>query len=460
MLRKNVAGQFLTIAAVNATTGAALTGATVSMRRCLDGTFAAGGATITEDTGLGFYKVALTQADTNGNNVGYFFTATNMIPINLTGCTTAADPTDSVRFGLTALPNAAAGANTGLPVVGTQVPNATAGAANGLLISGGNSGTTTFGAMTVTGALTVSDGVIITASTSGRNGIISTGNGTGSGVRFVGGSSNGIGASLAGVGTGNGLNVAGGTTAVGAVIVGGGTSGDGLQVGSFGGNGLAVFGGGAFSGAVFTSGAGATGDGIQVTATSTNGNGLKLTKTGSGLALSGATTDLTLAKTTNITGFNDIAATAVVSSGAITTSGGAVTTVTNVTTNNDKTGYSLTATTGLGNQTANITGNLSGSVGSVTGAVGSVTGAVGSVTGAVGSVAGTTGDFTTALTESYAADGATFTPAQALYMIWSKMAEMSISTTTMTTKKLDGSTQAMTFTLNDATTPSSITRAT
>ena len=39
-----------------------------------------------------------------------------------------------------------------------------------------------------------------------------------------------------------------------------------------------------------------------------------------------------------------------------------------------KTGYSLTAITGLGAQTANITGNLSGSVGSVTGAVGSVTG--------------------------------------------------------------------------------------
>ena len=55
-----------------------------------------------------------------------------------------------------------------------------------------------------------------------------------------------------------------------------------------------------------------------------------------------------------------------------------------------KTGYTLTATTGLGNQTANITGNLSGSVGSVTGAVGSVTGAVGSVTGSVGSVVGHT----------------------------------------------------------------------
>jgi hypothetical protein len=59
-----------------------------------------------------------------------------------------------------------------------------------------------------------------------------------------------------------------------------------------------------------------------------------------------------------------------------------------------KTGYSLTATTGLGNQTADITGSLSGSVGSVTGAVGSVTGAVGSVTGAVGSVTGAVGSVT------------------------------------------------------------------
>ena len=45
------------------------------------------------------------------------------------------------------------------------------------------------------------------------------------------------------------------------------------------------------------------------------------------------------------------------------TVGGAVT----AGTVSDKTGYSLTSGTGLGNQTANITGNLSGSVGSVTG---------------------------------------------------------------------------------------------
>jgi hypothetical protein len=64
-----------------------------------------------------------------------------------------------------------------------------------------------------------------------------------------------------------------------------------------------------------------------------------------------------------------------------------------------KTGYALTATTGLGNQTANITGNLSGSVGSVTGAVGSVTGNVGgNVTGSVGSVTGAVGSVTAAVT--------------------------------------------------------------
>lgn len=63
-----------------------------------------------------------------------------------------------------------------------------------------------------------------------------------------------------------------------------------------------------------------------------------------------------------------------------------------------KTGYTLTATTGLGNQTADITGSLSGSVGSVTGAVGSVTGAVGSVTGNVGgNVAGSVGSVTAAV---------------------------------------------------------------
>lgn len=111
-------------------------------------------------------------------------------------------------------------------------------------------------------------------------------------------------------------------------------------------------------------------------------------------------------------------------------------------------------------------------VASVTGAVGSVTGAVGSVTGAVGSV---TADVTLAaaeenaiadavrarqLTEGYAADGVAPTLQQALFMIQQMLTEMSISGTTMTVKKIDGATTAATFTLDDATTPTSITRAT
>lgn len=66
---------------------------------------------------------------------------------------------------------------------------------------------------------------------------------------------------------------------------------------------------------------------------------------------------------------------------------------------------------------------------------------------------------TDTLTESYAADGAAATPAQLFYMIWSLLAERSIASTTLTAKKLDGSTTSMTFTL-DSTTPTSQTRAT
>jgi len=199
--------------------------------------------------------------------------------------------------------------------------------------------------------------------------------------------------------------------------------------------------------------------------------------------------------------------------GQISLASGAVT----VGTNNDKTGYSLTATTGLGNQTANITGNLSGSVGSVTGAVGSVTGAVGSVTGSVGSISGvtfptnfadlaitvTTGQvtvgtnndktgytastvsdktgysisgvkttldalnditaasiYTTQMTEAYAADGVAPTMAQALFLIQQYLTEKAISGTTITIKKLDGVTTAATLTMDSSTNPTSATRTT
>ncbi len=115
MYRKNTASQFVCFQMLLTASGAVATGLSPAVRRCIDGTFAAGGGTSTEDTGTGSYKYAMSQADTNGNNVSFIFTATGAMPVCVNIVTTAADPTDSVRLGLTALPNAAAGANGGLP---------------------------------------------------------------------------------------------------------------------------------------------------------------------------------------------------------------------------------------------------------------------------------------------------------------------------------------------------------
>ena len=67
---------------------------------------------------------------------------------------------------------------------------------------------------------------------------------------------------------------------------------------------------------------------------------------------------------------------------------------------------------------------------------------------------------TTAMTESYGTDGSAVTLAQGVYVIMQGINEFAISGTTKTVKKLDGSTTAYTSTLDDATSPTSITRAT
>jgi hypothetical protein len=112
---------------------------------------------------------------------------------------------------------------------------------------------------------------------------------------------------------------------------------------------------------------------------------------------------------------------------------------------------------------ADVTTACSASTPDVSGsAVASVTGNVGgNVTGTVAGVtpATTANILTTALTESYAADGAAPTLSQAIFAIQQFLQERSLSSTTLTVKKLDGSTGAMTFTLDDGTNPTSITRA-
>jgi len=67
---------------------------------------------------------------------------------------------------------------------------------------------------------------------------------------------------------------------------------------------------------------------------------------------------------------------------------------------------------------------------------------------------------TTQMTESYAADGSAPTLAQALMMIQQMLGDFSISGTTMTVRKVDGATAAATFTLDDGTSPTGLTRAT
>lgn len=67
---------------------------------------------------------------------------------------------------------------------------------------------------------------------------------------------------------------------------------------------------------------------------------------------------------------------------------------------------------------------------------------------------------TTQMTESYRADGAAPTLAQASCELLAHMGEAAISSTTKTIKKFDGTTTAETFTLDSATAPTTITRAT
>ena len=474
------------------------TGLTVAVTLSKAGAaFGAAAGTVTE-VANGWYKIAYTTADTGtlgdlaahctatgadntdfvdqvsariNDDFAYPATSGRSMVVDASGLVDA----NTVKIG----PTGSGTAQTARDI-GGAVPSVAAGASGGLLISGSNSGTTTFGAVTCTGSFTVSDGLLISRSSSNTSAITATGNGTG-------------------------------------------------------------------SGAVFTSGSGATGDGVQATAASANGNGMKLVSAGTGKDFNATSTPLTLAKTTNITGFNDIAATAIVSSGAITTSGGAVSTVTTVTnqltaaqvatgvwqdttagdftvassigkslyttgnapgaasglalvgsnmgtvssvtagvtvtTNNDKTGYSLTQafpanfsalgisaagkinevvlcdtlTTYTGNTPQ--TGDCYARLGAPAGA--SVSADIAQIeaqTVAIPSAATiATSVLTTVMTESYPVRGATFTLAQGLYDVVQQLSEQSVTGTLMTVKKRDRTTTAKTLTINDATNPTGIT---
>lgn len=367
--------------------------------------------------------------------------ATNMAPcvfeIELTGW----DNQDGVRGGMTALPNAVAGANGGLPLA---------------------------------------------VDSSGRVDVLKI-NGTSQTARDVGASV------LLSSGTGTGqISLSSGTVTVGTNNDKTGYSLTQAFPTNF--STLAIDGSGRVDVAKIA-GTSQTARDIGASVLLSSGTGIGQISLSSGTVTVGTNNDktgyaLSGTQTFNLTG--DITGNLSGSVGSVTGnvggnvvgSVGSVTADVTVGTNNDKTGYSLSSS-----QTFDLSGNVSGSVGSVTGNVGgNVSGSVGSVTGnvggnvsgSVGSVVGNVGgnvggnvvgsvasvvaavdvDGTSSLSESYASAGAGFTLAQALYGLHALLGEKAIVGTTMTTKRRDGSTTANTFTLDDDTSPTSITQAT
>jgi len=98
----------------------AATGKTVTVNLSkAGGSFAAAGGTITE-VANGWYKIALTTTDTNTlGDLAFDCTATSCDNTDFADQVVAIDVADSVRLGLTALPNAAAASSGGLPTSGT-----------------------------------------------------------------------------------------------------------------------------------------------------------------------------------------------------------------------------------------------------------------------------------------------------------------------------------------------------
>lgn len=232
-----------------------------------------------------------------------------------------------------------------------RIPDAVAGEAGGLFIAGANAATT-LASITCTGALTISDGVIATASTANRTAITVTGNGTGNGLTIGSGSG----------ATGTGVSiVSNATNGIGLAVAGKGNL-HGVRLsagGGIGSTGLHIHQSGTFGGGVFVEASGGANHGVQITG-GIVGVELQCSEAGGvafGTLAYGAGSTATWFQADAVDG-KDFVIGDGVTNGAIF---------------------------------GDITGNLSGSVGSVAGAVGSVTGAVGSVTGAVGSVTQKTG---------------------------------------------------------------------
>jgi len=93
MYRKNTASQYIYFALVNSSTGAALTGATVTAYRALDDGVQAAATGTTTELANGHYRFNLSQADTNSDYGSFLFTATTAVLVEKTVVFTGANVT-------------------------------------------------------------------------------------------------------------------------------------------------------------------------------------------------------------------------------------------------------------------------------------------------------------------------------------------------------------------------------
>ena len=213
----------------------------ISLATATLGTWATGGFIVVDGTNMpGLYELGipnLALASGAKSVVIYLQGAANMAQ-TLLGIELTAVDNQSTGFGLVNASanvaqwngtNVASPATAGIPDVNARninnVAAATPGASGGILISGSNTGTTTFGALTVTAATTLTGNVSMAA-----------------GLTITQSSSNASAVSITGNGTGHGI--------------------------------------------LTTSGSGATGDGLKAVAASTNGNGITAVLTGTGRGIS------------------------------------------------------------------------------------------------------------------------------------------------------------------------------
>ena len=327
---------------------------------------------------------------------------------------------------------------------------------------------------------TGSNGHGVAASGNGSGeGLSATGGATGNGIDALGGATSGHGlralAQGAGsssglraetLGTGAGLYALGGTTGQGLYALGGtgdvNSTGAGFRAeGGSLGVGFEALGSG--NGDGFDAIGSGTGSGLWAQASGANGDGITAVKAGTGVDIRGNLTG-------NITGALSGSVGSVTA--GVTLAASAVQAIWDALTS------ALTTAGSIGKRLADfITGDAFARLGAPTGA--SISADIATVkakTDLIPATPAATGDAMTLtaaerlaiadaararqLTEGYAADGVAPTWEQATFMIMQGILEFGISGTTLTTKKLDKSTSAMTHTLDSATAPTSRTRAT